>query len=122
MIQTKKQSTRTATAHQSASMSHHKSFSIHADRVSAKRHRTEISRDYIADQTVRLCCETVESVEKTFNAKHFVSLVQKERLTCSAERAVIKRSRMSYHNSQRFAISETASSLTTDRNARHRLF
>ena len=122
MTQTKKQNMRAATAHQSASMSHHKSFLIHTDRISAKRCRTGISRDYTADQTARLCHETVESAERTLNAEHFVSLIQKERSTHSAEKAVTRRSRMSHHSRQRLIISETASSLTTGRNARHRFF
>src|SRR5438034_11162366 len=100
-------------------MSHHRSFLIHADRVSAKRHRTEISRDYTADQTARLCHETVESVKRTFNAKHFVSLIQKKRSTHSVRRAVTRRLRMSHYSRQRLTISETASSLIIDRDARH---
>ena len=103
-------------------MSHYKSFSIHADRVSAKRCRTEISRDYTASQIMWLCYKTVESAKRTFNAEHFVSLIQRERLTHTAERAVTRRSRMSYHSNQRSAISETASSLITDRNTRHKFF
>src|SRR5438034_8882517 len=103
-------------------MSHHRSFLIHADRVSAKRHRTGISRDYTADQTARLCYETVESAERTFNAEHFVSLIQKKRLTCSVRRAVTRRSRMSHHSRQKLTIFETASSSIIDRNARHRFF
>ena len=71
---------------------------------------------------MRLCCETVESVERTFNTEHFVNLVQRKRLTCSAERAVTRRLRMSHHSSQKLTVSETASSSTTDRNARHRFF
>src|SRR5438034_10670237 len=122
MIQTKEQSVRAATAHQSASMSHHKSFLIHTDRISAKRCRTEISRDYTADQTARLCHKTVESAERTLNTEHFVSLVQKERSTCSVRRAITRRSRMSHHSRQRLTISETASSLTTDKNVKHRFF
>src|SRR5438034_10237889 len=113
---------RAATAHQSASMSHHRSFLIHTSRISAKRHRTGTSRDYTADQTARLCHETVESAERTLNAEHFVSLIQRERLTRPAGRAVTRRLRMSHHSRQRLTISETASSLTTDKNARHRLF
>src|SRR5438034_392731 len=122
MAWTKEQSMRAATAHQSASTDHHRSFSIHADRASAKRCRTETSRNYTADQTVRLCCETVESAERTFNTEHFASLIQRERLTCPAERAVTRRLRMSHCSRQRLTISGTASSLTTDRDARHRLF
>src|SRR5438034_11343339 len=98
---------RAATAHQSASMNHHRSFLIHIDRISAKRCRTEISRDYTADQTARLCHETVESVERTLNAEHFVNLIQRERLTCSVRRAVTRRSRMSHHSRQRLTIFET---------------
>src|SRR5438034_9726560 len=120
MIQTKEQSVRAVTAHQSASMNHHRSFLIHTDRISVKRYRTEISRDYTADQITRLYYETVESAERIFNTEHFVSLVQKEKLTCSVRRAVTRRLRMSYHSRQRLIISETASSSTTDRNVRHR--
>ena len=122
MTQTKEQNMRAVTAHQSASMSHHRSFLIHADRVSAKRHRTEISRDYTADQTMRLCHETVESTERTLNAEHFVSLIQKERSTYSVKRAVTRKLRMSHCSRQRLTISETAFNLITDKNAKHRLF
>src|SRR5438034_3677924 len=103
-------------------MSHHRSFLIHISRVSAKRHRTGISRDYTADQTVRLCHKTVESAERTLNAEHFISLIQKERLTCSVRKTVTRRLRMSHCSKQRLIISETASSLTTDKNTRHRFF
>ena len=103
-------------------MSHYKSFLIHADKVFAKRHKTEISRDYTADQTAKLCHKTVESAERTLNAEHLVSLIQKERLTCSVRRAVTRRLRMSHHSSQKLTVSEIASNLTTDRNARHRFF
>src|SRR5216117_744773 len=104
---------RAATTHQSASMSHHRNFLIHVSKVSVKRHRIEISRDYIADQTVRLCHETVESVERTFNTEHFVSLVQKEKSTCSIRRAVTRRLKINHCSRQKLTISETASSLTT---------
>ena len=113
---------RAAITYQSASMNHHKSFSIHADKISAKKYRTETDRNYTAGQTTRLCCETVENAEKTFNAEHLVSLVQKKKLTCSAERIVIRRLRMSHHSSQKLTVSETTSNLITDRNARHRFF
>src|SRR5438034_7810806 len=105
---------RAATAHQSTSTDHHKSFSIHADRVSTKRCRTEISRNYTADQTTRLCYKIIESAERTLNTEHLVNLIQKKRLTCSAERAVTRRLRISHHSSQRLTVSETASSLITD--------
>src|SRR5216117_991570 len=51
MMQIKKQSMRAVITHQSASTNHHRSFLIHVNKIFAKRHRTEISRDYIADQT-----------------------------------------------------------------------
>ena len=117
MTQTKEQSTRAIIAHQSTSTSHHKSFSIHINRVSAKRHRTEISRDYTADQTARLCHETVESAERTFNAEHLVNLIQKKRLTCLVRKIIIRKSRLSHYSNQKLIISETASNLIIDRNA-----
>ena len=122
MMQTKEQSTRAATAHQSASTNHHRSFLIHTDRVSAKRHRTETSRDYTADQIMRLCHKTVKSVKRTLNTEHFVSLVQKKRSTHPVRRVVTRKSRISHHNSQKFTVSEITSSLTTNRNAKHRFF
>ena len=103
-------------------MSHYKNILIHTNKVSAKRCRTEISRDYTADQTTRLYYEIVESAERTLNAEHLVNLIQKKRLTCSVEKTVTRKLRISHHNNQKFLISETAFSLITDRNTRHRFF
>ena len=122
MTQTKKQNVRATTAYQSASINHHRNFLIHVNKISIKRYRTEISRDYIADQTARLCHETVKNIERTFNTEHFVNLVQKERLTHSVRKAVTRKLKMSHCSRQKLIISETASSSITDRNARHKLF
>ena len=103
-------------------MSYYKSFLIHISEVSVKRYRAEINKDYITDQTTRLCHETVKNVKRTFNTKHLVSLVQRKRLTCSVRRAVTRRSRLSHHSNQKLTVSEIVFSLTTDRNARHRFF
>ena len=80
-------------------MSHHKSFSIHANKVSAKRCRTEISRNYIANQIMKLCHKIIKNVKKILNAEHFISLIQKEKLTYSIKKAVTRRSRMNHCNS-----------------------
>src|SRR5438034_11082201 len=98
-------------------MSHHKSFLIHINKVFVKRCRTEISRNYIADQIMRLCHETVKNVKKILNAKHFVNLIQKEKLTCSIRKIITRRLRMSHYSSQKLIISETASNLIIDKNA-----
>ena len=97
-------------------MNHHKSFSIHADKISAKKYRTETDRNYTAGQTTRLCCETVENAEKTFNAEHLVSLVQKKKLTCSVKKTITRKSRISHYNSQKLIISETAFNSIIDKN------
>src|SRR5213083_19230 len=104
---------RAATAHQSASTNYHRSFLIHINKVSAKRHRIKISRDYIADQITKLCYETVKNAERTFNEEYFVSLIQRKKSTCSVRKAVTRRLRMSHHNNQKLTVSETAFSLTT---------
>ena len=49
MTWTKEQSMRAITAHQSTSTDHHRNFLIHIDRISAKKYKTEISRNYTAD-------------------------------------------------------------------------
>ena len=113
---------RAATAYQSASTDHHRSFLIHVDRVSAKRCRIEISRNYTADQTARLCHKTVESAKRTFNTEHFVSLVQKKRLTCLIRKAIIRRLRMSHYSNQKLIVSETIFNLIIDKNVRHKFF
>ena len=103
-------------------MNYYKKISIHVNKISTKKYRIEISRNYIADQTMRLYYKIIENVKKTFNIKHFISLIQKEKLTCSAEKIITRKSRISHHNSQKFTVSEITSSLTTDRNAKHRFF
>src|SRR5438034_8020806 len=103
--------------HQLTSMNYHKSFLIHADRISAKKCRTEINKNYIADQIMRLYYKIIKNIKKIFNAEHFVSLVQRKKLTHLIERTITRRLRMSHCSSQKLIISETASSLITDKNA-----
>ena len=71
---------------------------------------------------MRLYYEIVENAEKTLNAKHLVNLIQKEKLTYSVRKIIIKRLKMSYHNNQKLTVSETAFNLIIDKNARHRFF
>ena len=70
---------------------HHRNFLLHADRISAKRCRTEISRNHTADQIMKLHHKIVESIKKTFNAEHLVSLVQKEKSTYLVRKTIIRK-------------------------------
>ena len=79
-------------------MNYYKSFLIHVNKISAKKHRTEISRNYIADQTTKLCYKIVENIERILNTEYFISLIQKKRLTCSVRKAITRKLRMSHHS------------------------